>query len=96
MDYYLTLEHWNSIVRTMKDEERGYDIPAQATANLAKDILQVIRSTRFRQGLLFKQKRGEEYETFVETLTTGYDPEAVGRMLNNDEFWEVCFSLRST
>jgi len=94
MDYYLTLEHWNSIVRTIKDAEREYDIPAQATSNLAKDILIFIRSTRFRQALLFKQKRGEEYERFVERLNADYDADAVKRMLDNDELWEVCFSLR--
>ena len=94
MDYYLTLEHWNSIVRAMKDSEREYDILPAATTNLAKDILRHIRSTRFRQGVLFKQKRGEEYETFVETLKIEYDPGAVQRAIDNDEFWEVCFSLR--
>ena len=95
MDYYLTLEHWNSIVRVMKDTEREeYEIPAQATSDLAKDVLRTIRSTRFRQGLLFKQKRGEEYEAFVEKLNDTYDHGAVKRILDDDEFWEVCFSLR--
>jgi hypothetical protein len=94
MDYYLTLEHWNSIVRRLKDEERENEIPAQETSDLAKDILRHIRSARFRQGLLFKQKRGEEYEAFVEGLNKTYDQGLVGRILNNDEFWEVCFSLR--
>jgi len=94
MDYYLTLEHWNSIVRGMKDSEREFDIPARKTEDLAKTILRVVRSTRFRQGLLFKQKRGEEYEKFVEKLNSDYDPEAVHRALDNDEFWEACFSLR--
>jgi hypothetical protein len=94
MDYYLTLEHWNSIVRNMKDSEREFDVPARKTEQLAKDILRFIRSTRFRQGLLFKQKRGEEYEKFVEKLNGDYEPEAVQRALGNDEFWEACFSLR--
>lgn len=89
MDYYLTLEHWSAIVRTMKDEGDPYQ-----TERLAKDILRVIRNARFRQGLLFKQKRGEEYELFVEKLTTDYDPELVKQTLDNDEFWEACFSLR--
>jgi len=53
-----------------------------------------IRSTRFRQGVLFKQKRGEEYEKFVEMLQATYDHKAVLRALDNDEFWEVSFSLR--
>jgi len=89
MDYYLTLEHWSAIVRTMKDEGDPYK-----TEQLAKDILRVIRNARFRQGLLFKQKRGEEYELFVEKLNTDYDPELVKQTLDNDEFWEACFSLR--
>jgi len=89
MDYYLTLEHWSAIVRTMKDEGDPYQ-----TERLAKDILRVIRNARFRQGLLFKQKRGEEYELFVEKLNSEYDPELVKQTLDNDEFWEACFSLR--
>ena len=94
MDYYLTLDHWSSIVRQLKDDEREHDILAQATSDLAKDILLVIRSTRFKQGVLFKQKRGEEYEKFVEKLNDTYDHDAVKRILSNDEFWEVSFSLR--
>jgi hypothetical protein len=89
MDYYLTLEHWSAIVRTMKDEGDPYQ-----TERLAKDILRVIRNARFRQALLFKQKRGEEYELFLEKLNTEYDPELVKQTLDNDEFWEACFSLR--
>jgi hypothetical protein len=89
MDYYLTLEHWSAIVRTMKDEGHPYQ-----TERLAKDILRVIRNARFRQALLFKQKRGEEYELFIEKLNTDYDPELVKQTLDNDEFWEACFSLR--
>jgi len=27
-------------------------------------------------------------------LNKTYEPGLVGRMLDNDEFWEVCFSLR--
>lgn len=89
MDYYLTLEHWSAIVRTMKDDGDPYQ-----TERLAKDILRVIRNARFRQGLLFKQKRGEEYELFLEKLNKDYDPELVKQTLDNDEFWEACFSLR--
>lgn len=94
MDYYLTLEHWNALVRRMKDEEREFDVTAYKTEQLAKDILRVIRSTRFRQTSLFKEHRGEEYENFVEKLQSTYDPEAVTRALKNEEFWDVCFSLR--
>jgi hypothetical protein len=73
----------------MKDEGDPYQ-----TERLAKDILRVIRNARFRQGLLFKQKRGEEYELFLEKLNKDYDPELVKQTLDNDEFWEACFSLR--
>jgi hypothetical protein len=78
----------------MKDSEREFDITARKTEQLAKDILRVIRSTRFRQALLFKQRRGEEYEKFVENLRNDYEPAAITRALDNDEFWEACFSLR--
>jgi hypothetical protein len=80
----------------MKDAEREFDVSAYNTEQLAKDILRVVRNTRFRQALLFKQHRGEEYEQFVERLNNEYNPDAVKRALTNDEFWEACFSLRST
>ena len=95
MDHYLTLDHWVSIVRNMKDSEREFDIPAYTTEQLAGDILRVVRTTRFRQGALFKEHRGEEYETFIESLNSNYNPEAVKRAVENEEFWEACFSLRN-
>ena len=95
MDYLLTLEHWNTIVRNMKDAELEHGISAYTTTNMAKDIVQFIRSARIRQGILFKQRRGEEYETFIEKLNILYDPDAVARAVSNDEFWDTCFSLRS-
>jgi hypothetical protein len=96
MDYFLTLEYWTSIVRKIKDEERENDISAYKTGQLAKDILTFIRSSRFRQIVLFREKRGEEYERFVAKLKVIYDHDAVNRILDNDEFWEACFSLRSS
>ena len=97
MDYFLTLELWTSIVRKIKDEEeQEYDVPAYRTGQLAKEILTFIRTARFRQGILFREKRGEEYERFVEKLKILYDSESVKRILDNDEFWEACFSLRSS
>jgi hypothetical protein len=77
----------------MKDSEKEFDVSPYDTERLAKDILGAVRS-RLRQGLLFKQHRGEEYDLFVEKLNTEYNPEAVKRALDNDEFWEACFSLR--
>jgi len=96
MDYFLTLELWTSIVRKIKDEELENDISAYKTGQLAKEILTFIRSSRFRQIVLFREKRGEEYERFVEKLKVIYEPDAVKRILENDEFWEACFSLRSS
>jgi hypothetical protein len=94
MEYYLTLEHWNALVRHMKDSEREFDVTAYKTEQLAKDILRVIRGSRLRQALLFKEHRGEEYEKFVKKLNLDYEPDAVARALKNEEFWEACFSLR--
>jgi hypothetical protein len=94
MDYYLNLEHWNSIVRRMKDSEREFGVSAYKTELLAKKIVQVVRSARFRQASLFRQHRGEEYEKFVESLGKDYDLAAIKRALANEEFWEACFSLR--
>jgi hypothetical protein len=96
MDYFLTLEQLTSIVRKIKDEELKYDVSAYKTSLLARSILNVIRNSRFVQPSLFREKRGEEYEGFVKKLKVVFDPEAVNRILDNDEFWEACFSLRSS
>jgi hypothetical protein len=96
MDYFLTLEQLTSIVRKIKDEELKYDVSAYKTGILARSILNTIRNSRFRQPSLFREKRGQEYEQFVEKLKVVFNPESVNRILANDEFWEVCFSLKSS
>ena len=93
MDYLLAKEHWASLVRDFKDAEREYDIPAYNSECLARDILGAVRG-RIRQLKLFREHRGEEYETMVTKLNELYDPTSVKRILEDEEFWEATFTLR--
>ena len=91
MDYYILLEHWSSLVRKFKDEEKG---DTRASEELALFVLDYIRYTRFRQYNLFTQKRGEEFERMVTIAEQkGYDVEAVRRFLENDERWQTVLEL---
>ena len=91
MDYYILLEHWASLVRKFKDEEKG---DTRASEEVSLFILNYIRYTRIRQYNLFTQKRGEEFERMV-TLAEqkGYDVEALRRFIENDERWETALEL---
>lgn len=91
MDYYILLEHWSSLVRKFKDEEKG---DTRAAEELALFVLDYIRYTRFRQYNLFTQKRGEEFERMITIAEQkGHDVEAVRRFLENDERWQTVLEL---
>jgi hypothetical protein len=95
MDRYLLKDHWAQLVVEFKDEEReqqGQD--GYSTEQLAVDILDHLRVTRFRQWTLMTQKRGEEFERMVALLTRrGHNPEALSRFLDSEELWAVTLDL---
>lgn len=91
MEYYLLLEHWASLVRKFKDEEKG---DTRASEELSLFILDYIRYTRIRQYNLFTQKRGEEFEHMVTIAEQkGHDVEALRRFIENDERWTTALEL---
>jgi hypothetical protein len=92
MEYAILTDHWVSILRQIKDEA-GHS--AWQTEHLAKDILRYIRYTRFRQFALFTQRRGEEYERFIEKMVEKYPLEDVNAIIDNEEFWKTTLELAS-
>jgi hypothetical protein len=95
MDRYLLKDHWAQLVNEFKDTERtAYDLDGYASEQLALDILDHLRTTRFRQWTLFVQKRGEEFELFMAKLEKrGHDSEAVKRFLDDEELWKTTIDL---
>jgi hypothetical protein len=95
MQRYLLKDHWAQLVNEFKDSERtAYDLDGYATEQLSLDILDHLRSTRFRQWTLFVQKRGEEFEQMMAKLEKrGYDPDAIKRFLDTEELWKTTIDL---
>jgi hypothetical protein len=86
-------QEWGKAVQDLKDSEKVYGCTSYATESLARAILSFVRYTRVRQPVLFKQRRGEEYEYFVSELKKQYDPDSVLRTLENDAVWTTTFTL---
>ena len=91
MEYYILLEHWSSLVRKFKDEERE---DTKTAEDVALFVLDYIRYTRFRQYNLFTQKRGEEFERMVDQLEKKELPvEMLRRFIEDDERWKTTLEL---
>lgn len=91
MEYYILLEHWSSLVRKFKDEERE---DTKTAEDVALFVLDYIRYTRFRQYNLFTQKRGEEFERMVDILEKKELPvEMLRRFIEDDERWKTTLEL---
>lgn len=95
MNRYLAVQHWGEVVMDMKDSEKENGVAAYTTEQLCRTILNVSQ-TRFRQPVLFWQKRGLEYEQMVELLNVSFDSALVTRVLDNDNFWEQTERLSKT
>jgi hypothetical protein len=94
MQYYALQNHWGSLVRNFKDEEKQYDRAPYDTDQLALAILDYIRYTSIRQYKLFQQKRGEEFERMIETLKKReHDADAMKRYLEEDDLWAITLEL---
>ena len=91
MEYYLLQEHWSSLIRNFKDEERPNGYEAE---KLAMFLLDYIRYTRFRQYNLFTQKRGEEFERMLTLVEQAdFSVEMARRFLEDDERWAITLEL---
>jgi hypothetical protein len=95
MERYLLKDHWAQHVNEFKDSERtAYDLEGYAAEQIAVDILDHIRVTRFRQWTLFVQKRGEEFEQMMAKMEKrGHDVEATKRFLDNEDLWKTTIEL---
>lgn len=94
MDAYLRMEHWGRQVNAFKETEKTHDRTAYASEQLARDILEYSRFTRFRQWTLYTQQRGEEFETLLKLLETkGHPLDAAQRYLAEEELWSATLEL---
>lgn len=94
MEYYILQNHWGSLVRNFKDEEKQYDQTPYDTEQLALAVLDYIRYTTIRQYKLFQQKRGEEFERMIGYLENReHNMEALKRYLDDDELWGTTLEL---
>jgi hypothetical protein len=94
METYLLMEYWGRQVNAFKDAERTYDRDGYASEQLARDILDYSRFTRFRQWSLYTQQRGEEFETLLTRLEArGHPLEAVRRCLAEEDLWSATLEL---
>jgi hypothetical protein len=95
MQRYLLKDHWAQLVTEFKDEEReSHGQDNYASEHLALDVLDHLRTKRFRQWPLLVQKRGEEFEQMMAKLETrGHAPEAIKRFLDTEELWTTTIDL---
>jgi hypothetical protein len=95
MERYLLKDHWAQLVTEFKDSERETHMhDGYATEQLSVEILDYLRTRRFRQWTLLVQKRGEEFEQMMATMETrGHNPEAIKRFLDTDDLWTVTVEL---
>jgi hypothetical protein len=94
MQYYILQNHWGSLVRNFKDDEKQYDQEPYDSEQLALEMLDFIRYTTIRQYKLFQQKRGEEFERMLEHLERReHNADAIKRYLDNDELWNTTLEL---
>lgn len=94
MDAYLRMEHWGREVNAFKETEKAYAREAYASEQLARDLLDYSRFTRFRQWTLYTQQRGEEFETLLKLLEAkGHPADAVQRALGEEALWSATLEL---
>lgn len=94
METYLRMDHWGRQVNAFKETEMAHDREPYASEQLARDLLDYSRFTRFRQWTLYTQQRGEEFETLLKVLEAkGHPLDAVRRALAEEELWSSMLDL---
>lgn len=84
------MEEWYSMLRTMQDNAEN---PFLVT-NIAKRIFHDLSSMRIKEKVKFKNRMGAEFIRWAHKLESEYDPDLVGQILTDNDFWEL--SLRLT
>jgi hypothetical protein len=94
MDTYLRMEEWGRQVNAFKDSETAHARDGYASEQLARDLLDYSRFTRFRQWTLYTQQRGEEFETLLKLLEAkGHPLDAVRRALAEEDLLSSTLAL---
>lgn len=93
MEYRFLLDHWSQLVRDFKEREKAHDIEPRDSELLAMAAVDHIQWTRIRQWNLFVQKRGEDFEKFVEALKRRFPEEAIYRLLEDEEMWKAMLEM---
>jgi hypothetical protein len=93
MEYRFLLDHWAQLVRSFKDSEKEYDVEPRDSELLAQAALDYAQWTRIRQWNLFSQKRGEDFEKFIEKLKVRFEEEPIRRFVENEELWKVMLEM---
>jgi hypothetical protein len=93
MEYRFLLDHWSELVRAFKDSEKENGVEPRDSELLALAALDHIQWTRIRQWNLFVQKRGEDFEKFVEALKRRFEEPAIRRFLEDEELWKVTLEM---
>jgi hypothetical protein len=93
MNHYLLMDHWTTLVRDLKDDEKQQGRTGYEVESLARRILDYVRTGRFRQYKLFTQQRGEEFEKMYETMKSFADEELLKRYLASESLWQTTLEL---
>lgn len=93
MEYRFLSDHWSKLVRDFKDSEKEHDIDPRDSELLALAVVDHIQWTRIRQWNLFVQKRGEDFEKFMEKLKLRFQEDAIYRFLEDEELWKVTLEM---
>lgn len=91
---YMLQDDWASTVRDAKDFYMQQGIQPYTIERIAQEILRFIRYKPIRQYNLFTQRRGEDFDTMMETLEAmGFDLALVREMTENEDFWQKTLEL---
>ena len=93
MEYRFLLDHWTKLVRHFKDSEKEHGVDPRDSELLALAAVDYIQWTRIRQWNLFVQKRGEDFEKFMETLLKRFEEPAIRRFLEDEELWKAMLEM---
>jgi hypothetical protein len=83
------MEEWYSIVRELKDAS---EVPYK-TNELCSEIFILLKRSRIKEKVKFKQRMGPEFEKFVADLVIEYPHAMVNAVIFDDEFWETTIKL---
>lgn len=93
MEYYLLQEHWHSLVRKFKDEERQFESEPADAEDITNFLVDYIRYSKIprQRYQLFTQKRGEEFDNMI--VAAGDNGDLLRRFIEDDERWATALEL---